>query len=43
MAMPSITPTLWCDHNLEEAADEPGSILSGSFVLDGTRFIGMNA
>ncbi len=63
--MPSITPSLWFDHNLEEAATfytsvfpnsrieslnhstdagpgEPGSILSASFVLDGTRFIGIN-
>ena len=57
--MPSITPSLWFDRNLEEAATfytsvfpnshiedlnrstdagpgEPGSVLSGSFVLDGT-------
>jgi predicted 3-demethylubiquinone-9 3-methyltransferase (glyoxalase superfamily) len=63
--MPSITPSLWFDHNLEEAATfytsvfpnshvgdlnrstdagpgEPGSILSGTFVLDGTQFIGIN-
>src|SRR6476659_1075035 len=63
--MPSITPSLWFDHNLEEAATfytsvfpnshiedlnrstdagpgEPGSVLSGSFVLDGTQFIGIN-
>jgi predicted 3-demethylubiquinone-9 3-methyltransferase (glyoxalase superfamily) len=63
--MPSITPSLWFDHNLEEAATfytsvfpnsrieslnhssdagpgEPGMVLSGSFVLDGTRFIGIN-
>src|ERR1700753_2314992 len=63
--MPSITPSLWFDRNLEEAATfynsvfpnshiedfnhatgagpgEPGSVLSGSFVLDGTRFIGIN-
>ena len=63
--MPSITPTLWFDNNLEEAATfyasifpnssldglnrttdagpgEPGSVLSGSFVLDGQRFIGIN-
>jgi predicted 3-demethylubiquinone-9 3-methyltransferase (glyoxalase superfamily) len=56
--MPSITPSLWFDHNLEEAAafyisifpnshmedlnrstdagpGEPGSLLSGTFVLDG--------
>jgi predicted 3-demethylubiquinone-9 3-methyltransferase (glyoxalase superfamily) len=59
------TPSLWFDHNLEEAATfytsvfpnshiesfnrstdagagDPGSVLSGSFVLDGTRFIGNN-
>jgi predicted 3-demethylubiquinone-9 3-methyltransferase (glyoxalase superfamily) len=64
-AMPSITPSLWFDHNMEEALTfyssvfpnsrieeldratdagpgEPGSVLSGSFVLDGTRFIGIN-
>ena len=63
--MPSITPSLWFDHNLEEAAEFyasvfpnsriegfnrttdagpglPGTVLSGSFVLDGTRFIGIN-
>jgi predicted 3-demethylubiquinone-9 3-methyltransferase (glyoxalase superfamily) len=63
--MPSITPSLWFDHNLEEAATfytsvfpnshiehlnrstdagpgEPGSVVSGTFVLDGTRFIGIN-
>jgi predicted 3-demethylubiquinone-9 3-methyltransferase (glyoxalase superfamily) len=63
--MPSITPSLWFDHNLEEAAafytsifpnshvedlnrrtdagpGEPGSVLSGTFVLDGNRFIGIN-
>jgi predicted 3-demethylubiquinone-9 3-methyltransferase (glyoxalase superfamily) len=63
--MPSITPSLWFDNNLEEAAafytsvfpnshvgelnrstdagpGEPGSILSGTFVLDGNRFIGIN-
>ncbi|SOJ56674.1 hypothetical protein MSIMFB_04149 [Mycobacterium simulans] len=62
---PSITPSLWFDHNLEEAAQfytsvfpnshiegftrytdagpgEPGSVVSGTFVLDGTRFIGIN-
>jgi predicted 3-demethylubiquinone-9 3-methyltransferase (glyoxalase superfamily) len=62
---PSITPSLWFDHDLEEAATfytsvfpnshiegfnrctdagpgEPGSVLSGSFVLNGTRFIGIN-
>ena len=63
--MPSITPSLWFDHNLEEAMTfytsifpnslveelnwctdagpgEPGSVLSGSFALDGNRFIGIN-
>ena len=63
--MPSITPSLWFDHNLEEAVafytsifpnshienlnrstdagpGEPGSVLSGTFVLDGNRFIGIN-
>lgn len=63
--MPAITPSLWFDNNLEEAAEfytsvfpnsrieqinrtteagpgEPGTVLSGSFVLDGTRFIGNN-
>ncbi|EUA19800.1 MULTISPECIES: VOC family protein [Mycobacterium] len=63
--MPAITPSLWFDNNLEEAAEyytsvfpnskieqlnrtteagpgEPGTVLSGSFVLDGTRFIGIN-
>ncbi|AYE97359.1 hypothetical protein C0J29_23845 [Mycobacterium paragordonae] len=63
--MPSITPSLWFDNNLEDAAEfytsvfpnskieqlnrtteagpgEPGTVLSGSFVLDGTRFIGIN-
>jgi predicted 3-demethylubiquinone-9 3-methyltransferase (glyoxalase superfamily) len=63
--MPSITPSLWFDNNLEEAATfyisvfpnshiedfnrstdagpgKPGSVLSGSLVLDGTRFIAIN-
>lgn len=63
--MPAITPSLWFDNNLEEAAEyytsvfpnskieqlnrtteagpgEPGTVLSGSFVLDGTRLIGIN-
>jgi predicted 3-demethylubiquinone-9 3-methyltransferase (glyoxalase superfamily) len=63
--MPSITPSLWFDHNLQEAATfytsvfpnsqiesfnhstdagpgEPGSVLSATFVLDGTRFIAIN-
>jgi predicted 3-demethylubiquinone-9 3-methyltransferase (glyoxalase superfamily) len=62
--MPSITPSLWFDHNLEEAAKfyttvfpnsqieglnrytdagpgEPGAVMWGSFVLDGTRFSGI--
>ncbi|OBA98126.1 hypothetical protein A5662_16350 [Mycobacteriaceae bacterium 1482268.1] len=63
--MPAITPSLWFDDNLEEAAEfytsvfpnssieelhrtteagpgEPGRVLSGLFVLDGTRFLGIN-
>jgi predicted 3-demethylubiquinone-9 3-methyltransferase (glyoxalase superfamily) len=63
--MPSITPSLWFDNDLEEAAEfytsvfpnskiegmnrytdqgpgTPGEVVSGSFVLDGTRFIGIN-
>lgn len=63
--MPAITPSLWFDGNLEEAAEfytsvfpnsrieilnrtteagpgEPGTVLSGMFVLDGARFIGIN-
>ena len=63
--MPSITPSLWFDNNLEEAArfyvsifpnssverlhryteagpGTPGEVVSGTFVLDGTRFIGIN-
>jgi len=63
--MPSITPPLWFDNNLEEAArfyvsifpnssverlhryteagpGTPGEVVSGTFVLDGTRFIGIN-
>ena len=63
--MPAITPSLWFDNNLEEAAEfytsvfpnshvegyskyseagpgEPGSTAYGTFVLDGTRFIGIN-
>lgn len=63
--MPAITPSLWFDDNLEEAAGfytsifpnssieelhrtteagpgEPGRVLSGFFVLDGTRFAGIN-
>ena len=63
--MPAITPSLWFDNNLEEAAafyisifpnssveeligateagpGNPGDVLSAFFVLDGTRFIGIN-
>jgi predicted 3-demethylubiquinone-9 3-methyltransferase (glyoxalase superfamily) len=63
--MPSITPSLWFDNNLEEAAafytaifpnssiegferyteagpGTPGEVVSGTFVLDGHRFIGIN-
>ena len=64
--MPAITPSLWFDNNLEEAAEFYTSIfpelvdrggqplhrrrtgrtaarcVSGTFVLDGTRFIGIN-
>jgi predicted 3-demethylubiquinone-9 3-methyltransferase (glyoxalase superfamily) len=63
--MPAITPSLWFDNNLEEAAEfylsvfpnssiesieryteagpgTPGDVLAGVFVLDGTRFIGIN-
>jgi predicted 3-demethylubiquinone-9 3-methyltransferase (glyoxalase superfamily) len=59
--MPSITPSLWFDNDLEEAAEfytsvfpnskvegmnrnggTPGEAVSGSFVLDGTRFVGIN-
>ncbi|WP_205874327.1 VOC family protein [Mycobacterium camsae] len=63
--MPAITPSLWFDNNLQEAAEfytsvfpnsrveqlnrctdagpyEPGAVLSGTFVLDGARFIGIN-
>ena len=63
--MPSITPSLWFDNDLEEAAEfytsvfpnskvegmnryteagpgVPGEVVSGSFVLDGTRFVGIN-
>ena len=63
--MPAITPSLWFDSNLEEAAEfytsifpnssieevsrytdagpgTPGEVVSGTFVLDGTRFIGIN-
>jgi predicted 3-demethylubiquinone-9 3-methyltransferase (glyoxalase superfamily) len=63
--MPSITPSLWFDNDLEEAAKfytsvfpnskiegmnryteagpgTPGDVVSGSFLLDGTRFVGIN-
>lgn len=63
--MPTITPSLWFDNNLEEAAEfyisifpnssiesieryteagpgTPGDVVAGTFVLDGTRFIGIN-
>ena len=63
--MPGITPSLWFDDNLEDAAEfytsvfpnssieklhrttdagpgEPGRVLSGFFVLDGMRFVGIN-
>ncbi|OBI47608.1 hypothetical protein A5707_19245 [Mycobacterium kyorinense] len=63
--MPAITPSLWFDNDLEEAAEfytsvfpnshieelsrytdagpgEPGAVMTGVFVLDGTRFIAIN-
>jgi predicted 3-demethylubiquinone-9 3-methyltransferase (glyoxalase superfamily) len=63
--MPAITPCLWFDDNLEEAAKfytsifpnssieemhrytdagpgKPGDVSFGTFVLDGTRFLGIN-
>jgi predicted 3-demethylubiquinone-9 3-methyltransferase (glyoxalase superfamily) len=63
--MPAITPSLWFDNNLEEAAKfytsvfpnshieelfratdagpgQPGSVLFGTFVLDGTKFMAIN-
>jgi predicted 3-demethylubiquinone-9 3-methyltransferase (glyoxalase superfamily) len=63
--MPAITPCLWFDNNLEEAAQfytsvfpnstierferytdfgpgTPGEVVWGAFVLDGTRFLGIN-
>lgn len=56
--MPPITPSLWFDNDLEQAAEfytsvfpnsriesmngSPGEVVSGSFVLDGTRFFGIN-
>lgn len=63
--MPAITPSLWFDDNVEEAAafytsvfpnshvegmyrytdagpGTPGEVAYGTFVLDGTRFLGIN-
>jgi predicted 3-demethylubiquinone-9 3-methyltransferase (glyoxalase superfamily) len=63
--MPAITPSLWFNNNLEEAAKfytsifpnssieeisryteagpgTPGDVVSGTFVLDGAKFIGIN-
>ena len=63
--MPSITPSLWFDNDLEEAAafytaifpnssiegferyteagpGTPGDVVSGTFILDGQRFIAIN-
>jgi predicted 3-demethylubiquinone-9 3-methyltransferase (glyoxalase superfamily) len=63
--MPSITPSLWFDNKLEEAAQfytsifpnssieqlnryteagpgRPGDVVSGTFLLDGHRFVGIN-
>ncbi|MGV0793306.1 VOC family protein [Mycolicibacterium sp. XJ1819] len=63
--MPTITPSLWFNDELEEAArfytsifpnsaietfnryteagpGAPGEVVSGTFVLDGTRFVGIN-
>ncbi|MBO0679513.1 VOC family protein [Mycolicibacterium sp. S2-37] len=63
--MPSITPSLWFNDDLEDAAafytsvfpnsavegferytdagpGTPGEVVSGTFILDGTRFIGIN-
>ncbi|GLP74091.1 VOC family protein [Mycobacterium antarcticum] len=63
--MPSITPALWFDHDLEDAAEfyasvfpnssiegfqryseagpgTPGEVVSGTFVLAGQRFVGIN-
>ena len=56
--MPSITPSLWFDNDLEQAAEfyttvfpnsrvesmnrHTGEVVSASFILDGTRFVGIN-
>jgi predicted 3-demethylubiquinone-9 3-methyltransferase (glyoxalase superfamily) len=63
--MPAITPSLWFDDNLEQAAEfyvsvfpnsaiegfqrytdagpgTPGRVVSGTFLLDGRRFLGIN-
>jgi predicted 3-demethylubiquinone-9 3-methyltransferase (glyoxalase superfamily) len=63
--MPPITPSLWFDGDLEDAAEfytsvfpnssiegfnryteagpgTPGEVVSGTFVLDGHRFVGIN-
>jgi predicted 3-demethylubiquinone-9 3-methyltransferase (glyoxalase superfamily) len=63
--MPPITPSLWFDGDLEDAAEfytsvfpnssiegfnryteagpgQPGEVVSGTFVLDGQRFLGIN-
>lgn len=63
--MPPITPSLWFDGDLEDAAEfytsvfpnsfvdgfnryteagpgTPGQVVSGTFVLDGKRFVGIN-
>jgi predicted 3-demethylubiquinone-9 3-methyltransferase (glyoxalase superfamily) len=65
IVMPVITPSLWFDGDLEEAAQfytsvfpnsaiegftryteagpgTPGEVVSGTFVLDGHRFVGIN-
>jgi len=65
LLMPPITPSLWFDGDLEDAAEfytsvfpnssiegfnryteagpgQPGEVVSGTFVLDGQRFLGIN-
>src|ERR1700712_5419361 len=65
LPMPPITPSLWFDGDLEDAAKfytsvfpnssiegfnryteagpgAPGEVVSGTFVLDGQRFLGIN-